>query len=57
MDDTSIPTGEIRGVRGAMDLRQARIGAAIAEADNGTLEVHRARYQPYMAYRSPLDAS
>ena len=35
MDDTSIPTGEIRMAQGAMDLRKARVGAGIKEADNG----------------------
>ncbi|CAE8593698.1 unnamed protein product [Polarella glacialis] len=36
VDETSIPTGEIRAVSGAMDLRtRGRIGRAITEADNG----------------------
>ncbi|CAK9106767.1 unnamed protein product [Durusdinium trenchii] len=36
VDDTSIPTGEVRAVTGAMDLRQSvKIGKGIKEADNG----------------------
>jgi len=36
VDDTSIPTGEIRAVGGAMDLRpRAPFGTGIAGADNG----------------------
>ena len=36
VDATSIPTGEIRAVSGAMDLRQrGKVGRAINQADNG----------------------
>ena len=36
VDDHSLPTGEIRSVSGAMDLREpAAIGSCIGEADNG----------------------
>ncbi|CAE7238962.1 GALM [Symbiodinium natans] len=36
VDETSIPTGEVRSVSGAMDLRQkTRIGTQIRRADNG----------------------
>lgn len=36
VDDTSIPTGEVRAVAGAMDLRaRAPFGKGIAAADNG----------------------
>ena len=36
VDDTSIPTGEVRSVSGAMDLRsRVAIGAGLKDADNG----------------------
>ena len=36
VDDTSIPTGEVRALSGAMDLRQrGRVGRSIADADQG----------------------
>ena len=36
VDDTSIPTGEVRALAGAMDLRRrGRVGRRIAEADQG----------------------
>ena len=36
VDDTSIPTGEVRALGGAMDLRRrGRVGQGIAEADQG----------------------
>ena len=36
MDDDSIPTGEIRRCRGAMDLSApAAVGARLSEADQG----------------------
>lgn len=36
VDETSIPTGEIRALSGAMDLRQrGRVGRSIADADQG----------------------
>jgi len=36
VDDTSIPTGEVRAVRGAMDLsKRVAIGSGLADADNG----------------------
>ena len=36
VDETSIPSGEVRAVSGAMDLRtRGRIGAELANADNG----------------------
>ena len=36
VDGTSIPTGEVRAVSGAMDLRErVRIGAGLGDADNG----------------------
>ena len=36
VDETSIPTGEVRAVQGAMDLRKrVKIGSGLAAADNG----------------------